>query len=110
MKPQAFLVLALGLSVVMSACSGDDEVPTVDCATADVKPYSQLGDVMGYCTPCHSGANAPEGVRFDTYADAAADAARGAAEIESGEMPQGGGMPESAQQAFIAWALCGKPE
>lgn len=109
MTSHSALFTTLAFALTAAAC-GDAEPPAVDCATADVKPFSQLGEVMGYCTPCHSGSNPPEGVRFDNYTDAAADAARGAAEIADGEMPQGGGMPESAQQAFIHWALCGKPE
>lgn len=95
----------------LGGCSDVGErAPEIDCATADVKPYAELGPVLANCTQCHSGSSAPEGVRYDNYADAAADALRGAAEIADGEMPPGGGMSEADKQAFYAWARCGTPE
>lgn len=105
------LVLATTLGAVLAACAADEpSAPAIDCATADVKPFSELGAVFAHCTGCHSGSDAPEGVRFDNYADAAADALRGASEIADGAMPPGGGLSEDDAQAFLVWARCGTPE
>jgi hypothetical protein len=103
--------LASTCLLALAACgeTGDD-VPTLDCSTADVRPYSELGAVFANCTGCHSGNDAPESVRFDSYADAAANALRGAAEVSEGSMPPGGGMSEADKQALYAWARCGTPE
>lgn len=105
------LVASALACVALAACGATDESAAgFDCATADVRPYSQLGEVFAHCTPCHKGNGAPQSVRFDSYADASANAGRGAAEIAAGRMPQGGGMPDSAKDLFTAWAKCGTPE
>ena len=49
----------LGLAVAatcvggLASCGGGDEVLTVDCATATVKPYAEL-TIIAKCTNCHA--------------------------------------------------------
>jgi hypothetical protein len=56
-----------------------------------VKPYSELVDVMVYCTDCHGDRRAESGIRFNSYDEAVRGADRGAQAIADGSMPPGGG-------------------
>jgi mono/diheme cytochrome c family protein len=109
-RPLLVTLLPLAMSLAGLVGCGGGEVPTVDCATADVKAYSELGDVLAYCTDCHGDRRAEGGIRFDSYDEAVRGADRGAQSIADGSMPPEQNMPEDAQQAFYAWAQCGTPE
>lgn len=92
---------------VLSGCAAEEPV---DCATADIKGYSELTEAMSYCTECHGDRRADSGYRYDTYELAVQGARRGAAEIENGSMPEDADMPEALQLDFRVWATCGTPE
>ncbi len=109
-RPLRVRLFPLAMSLAGLVGCGGGEVPTVDCATADVKPYSELVDVMVYCTDCHGDRRAESGIRFNSYGEAVRGADRGAQAIADGSMPPGEDMPDDAQQAFFAWAQCGTPE
>lgn len=102
--------LALVLSVFVVSCSGGPAVASVDCATATVPTYAELGNALAYCTSCHGASRHDEGVRYDTYALAKQNAARGADEIASGAMPEGTDMPDELAQQLVTWAACETPE
>lgn len=109
MRFRTYAAIRAASILALTGCSSAD-VPTIDCATATVTPYSQLGSVMANCTGCHSGANAPHGHRYDTYADAKKNAEEGQQEIANGSMPPEGTMSDADKEAFYAWAQCGTPE
>lgn len=101
------LVRASALLLLLAGCNG--EVPTIDCSTADVKSYSELGEVVSYCTDCHGESRRDAGISLATYDDAVAAADESQAVIASGSMPPGG-MPAELEDEFFAWAQCGTPE
>ncbi len=98
-------------SIVVALASGcSSGASTVDCATADVKPFSELSSSFIYCTSCHGEGRADSGVRYDTY-DAAVRHAQAAEDtIADGSMPPGGDMPDAEAEAVYAWVQCGMPE
>ncbi|MBL8743901.1 MAG: hypothetical protein JNK04_22485 [Myxococcales bacterium] len=95
------------LTLLLTACNSD--APTIDCATADVKGYSELTEVMSYCTDCHGESRRDAGISLATYDDAVAAADQSQDVIANGSMPPGG-MPAELEDQFFAWAQCGTPE
>lgn len=69
--------------------------------------------LLAYCSACHAAGSpnrfgAPEGVSFDTEADALAWAPRiRARTVELGDMPVGGGVTEEDLLDIEAWLDCG---
>lgn len=102
-------LLVLVPALALLACGGGD-VPTIDCASVEVKGYSELGDSLGYCTDCHGSGRAAAGIDLSTYEGAVSGAEASQAAIADGSMPPEGMMPDDLQQAFYAWAQCGTPE
>lgn len=100
-----------GAGVVPSTlgCTGA-EVETIDCATTEVKAYSQIGDALAYCTSCHGAGNGRGGVSLGNYDDAVSVADESMQTIADGSMPPGGSMPDAARLELFAWAQCGTPE
>jgi mono/diheme cytochrome c family protein len=62
------------------------------------------------CVVCHTGSNAPKGVRLDTYAQASTNAAKALAAMQGGTMPPGNPLPASSVQLFADWIAGGKPQ
>lgn len=106
------------LPALLCGCqpAGPDEVPpTVDCDEADIQAYEDL-PIWTSCTECHAsdltGAwrkGAPEGVDFDSYDAAVAEAEDAAIEVYIGNMPFTGDVTEEEKEQLYAWALCGTP-
>lgn len=84
------------------------EVPTIDCATADVKGFAELGETTSYCIDCHGNGRRDAGISFATYDDAVAAADESQGVIASGSMPPGG-MPTELEDELFTWAQCGTP-
>ena len=64
-----------------------------------------------YCVSCHSTRGATAGVALDTYENAAANAERGNALMQSGEMPPSGPAPSAEEkQLFETWVNTGLTE
>lgn len=100
---------ALVLVIVsLTGCSSGAE--TVDCATATVKPFSELQSELAHCTNCHGANRADAGYRYDNYDDASRAASAAADEIGSGSMPPDEDLTDDEVTAITAWALCGTPE
>lgn len=99
----------LGCVILAASACTTGEVPTIDCSTATVKSYSEL-ESLAYCVECHGANRADSGVRYDTYEDAVAHAAKGEQTIADGSMPEGGDMPDAMVQEFSTWVQCGQPE
>ena len=98
------------LSVLLSAvgCAGGDP-PEIDCDTATVKGYSELGEAFAYCTRCHGATRADEGIALHTYELAVEHASRSERSIANGSMPPDETMPEALETDFYTWAQCGTP-
>jgi uncharacterized membrane protein len=107
--------------VAATRCAGAPEEETaaisVDCSAVTVPKYSEL-TIWPLCISCHSSTltgsarkNAPANINFDTYAAAQAQAARAAAEVKAGTMPErGSSQPTDDEKAALyAWAACGTP-
>ncbi|MCB9749070.1 MAG: hypothetical protein H6713_03585 [Myxococcales bacterium] len=121
LRSRSHLIIAAALALVGLAGLACDEdhggdYPEVDCSTADVKSFAEM-TVWGSCTSCHSSAlsgssrqSAPEGVDFDSFEAAMAQADHAAAEVAEDEMPPGGGLSEDAKNELYAWARCGTPQ
>jgi uncharacterized membrane protein len=104
-------------------CSGEPELPKVDCATvATVPTYSQVS-IFQVCNQCHSTAktgadrhDADTDVNFDTYAAAKSSAEDAAAEVNGGDMPPKDpgielrAITDDEKTALYQWALCGTPQ
>lgn len=95
--------------MLMVACA-DTTVPEIDCEAAEVKGYSELGEVMSYCTSCHGATRADEGIAFHTYELAKQNGARSEEAIADGSMPEDQDMPQDLQMDFFTWVQCGMPE
>lgn len=93
----------------LTACDGS-QLPAIDCSTAEVKGYSEIGDAVAYCTGCHGGSNPRAGISLATYDDAATYADEIAEVVSNGEMPPDGNMPQAQQLELVTWAQCGTPE
>ncbi|MDC0674658.1 hypothetical protein [Nannocystis radixulma] len=114
-------LLAVALTPLL-ACGGDEgneDAPEIDCAATPAPKYSEMSAVWAKCTTCHSStlgagsrANAPEGIDFNTYADAKAEAALAMHEVYEGAMPPAGlpALTEDEEQQLYRWASCGTPE
>ena len=104
------LLLAFWSIVVASSFGCSSAATEIDCATADVKPFSELSSSFIYCTSCHGQNKADSGVRYDTYEAAVRHAQAAEDTIADGSMPPGGDMPEAEAEAIYAWVQCGTPE
>lgn len=103
--------LAFALAAAFGASTGcNGGADAVDCATATVKPFSELKSEFSQCTSCHGGRRADSGYRYDNYDDAAQGASAAADAIGSGSMPPDEDLSDAAANAINAWALCGTPE
>ncbi len=94
----------------VEGCDPGESVPTIDCSTAAVPRYSELGEALSYCTRCHGAGRGDAGVALATYDDAVSVADESVDAIADGSMPPRGAMPEAQRQAFYTWAQCGAPE
>lgn len=101
------LVVAL---VPALGCTTSSVSTDVDCTTATVPTYAELGSSLAYCTSCHGASRAEKGIRYDTYDAAVSGAQQGADTISDGSMPEDSDMPDAEATAFITWAECGTPE
>ncbi len=115
------LSLALLLSApLLPACdSGDDEGgPNVDCSTVTVPKFAEV-TAFAKCTACHSStltgtarSAAPEGINYDTYAAARANAPTAMSEVYEGAMPLPGSPPltDAEKDQIYNWASCDTPQ
>ena len=62
------------------------------------------------CGSCHSGTKAAAGLRFDTFATASTNAARGLAAVEAGRMPKAGPLPAASVQVLRDWISGGRKQ
>jgi len=118
LKTLFFPVFALALS--MSGCSSDSEEElypgTTDCDTTNVTYYQSLAPVFeANCNTCHSGTNASNNIRTDSYASVKTNISRirGAVNHESGfaSMPQDGAkLKECDLTKLDIWIRQGMPE
>jgi hypothetical protein len=97
----------LAVALLIAGCNNG--APSIDCATSDVKGFSELTAVTSYCTDCHGTGRRDAGISLATYDDAVAAADRSQDVIASGSMPPGG-MPAELEDEFFVWAQCGTPE
>jgi hypothetical protein len=104
----AHRLLAFGALVSAVGCAGGDP-PEIDCDTATVKGYAELGEAFSYCTQCHGATRADEGIALHTYELAVEHASRSERSIANGSMPPDETMPESLETDFYTWAQCGTP-
>ncbi len=104
-----FLLLASG-------CMGGSP-PVIDCSTATVPTYDQVG-AFTLCSACHNsrftGAarqGAPRGINYDTYEAAAPRTKLTQGVIADGSMPPGNAFALTAAQEeqVYTWYQCGKP-
>jgi uncharacterized membrane protein len=115
------LSLALLLSApLLPACDGggdEEEGPNVDCATATVPKYSEMS-AWGKCITCHNSnltgtarQAAPEGINYDTYEGARANAQTAMSEVFEGAMPLAGSptLSEAEKTQIYNWASCDTP-
>ena len=115
------LPLALLLCTLLPACDegGDEEEgPNVECATATVPKFSEMGAAWSKCTACHSATltgaarqAAPVGINFDNFADARTHAQKAMSEVYEGEMPLPGQpeLTEGEKTQIYNWASCDTP-
>jgi uncharacterized membrane protein len=123
------LISFTGLMVAASTGCGDSSSdglgggsatgPEVDCASVEVKGYSEL-TIWSTCTECHAttlvGSQArqaaPEGSDYDTYEAARATAEEAQDQVFKGLMPPSGfaAPTEQEKQDLYAWVQCGQPE
>ncbi len=94
---------------IASIAGCDAGAPVIDCATSDVKGFSELTEVMSYCTDCHGDGRRDAGISFASYDEAVAAADQSQDSIASGSMPPGG-MPAELEDEFFIWTQCGTPE
>ena len=96
---------AVAVAVLAVAIEPDDESAG---ASRDAVTFAQVQPVVQErCAPCHSGADAPDGVRFETreqIESRADDMAEQAAQLRT--MPPGNstGMTEAERDLLAAWA------
>lgn len=119
MKPW-HLTLALLAALSVPACESEgenEEGPNVDCSTATVKKFSEI-TAWGKCTACHNSALADsarmpgtEGINFDDYASAKANAQKAMDEVYEGGMPLPGSpaLSEDEKTQIYNWASCDTP-
>jgi len=62
------------------------------------------------CVVCHTGANAPKGIRLSSYATASTNASAALTAMQGGAMPPGNPLPASSVQLFADWIAGGKPQ
>ncbi len=105
------------LAPLLPACEDGDSVD-IDCATATVPKFADM-TAWGKCTTCHSSTltgsarrAAPEGVNYDNYADAKANADDAKHEVEEGDMPLAGNpqLTEEEKTQIYTWASCETPQ
>lgn len=115
-NPILTLLSAVAVPLLLIGCGED--VPAIDCDTTDVPAYAEVS-IWPSCTNCHAstltGADrmgAPEGVDYDTYEAAVANADAAVEEVAEGKMPypDGSGVSEEEKQSLYAWVECGTPE
>lgn len=63
-----------------------------------------------HCKACHTGKSAAMGLRFDTYAASAANAASGLAAVQASRMPKAGPLTVAEVQLFADWITGGKKQ
>jgi hypothetical protein len=116
---RTFVVVALAMLAVSSACSADPEVKTLGDPTASVCPtestltWANFGQlfVERNCARCHD----QEKPRLVTQADVQANlalvdrAAAAGPEAVNTYMPEDEGVPESERRALGEWLACGAP-
>jgi len=113
------LVLLLA-APLLPACDGGEETdgPNIDCATATVPKFAEM-TAWGKCTNCHSSSltgaarnAAPEGINYDNFADARANAQTAMHEVYEGEMPLAGSpdLTEAEKTQIYTWASCDTPQ
>jgi uncharacterized membrane protein len=96
---------AVAVAVLAIAIEPDDKSAA---ATRDAVTFAQIQPVVQErCAPCHSGADAPDGVRFETreqIESRADDMAEQAAQLQT--MPPGNstGMTQAERDLLAAWA------
>jgi uncharacterized membrane protein len=96
---------AVAVAVLAIAIEPDDESAG---ASRDAVTFAQVQPVVQKrCAPCHSGASAPDGVRFETreqIESRAEDMAEQAAQLQT--MPPGNstGMTQAERDLLAAWA------
>ena len=107
------MVMITVLILIMQACGGGDELPTVDCT--DPPSFAEVS-AFSACTICHAStlqgtnrAGAPSGVDYDTYESAVSGADRAVVRVYAGTMPPVGSLAEKDKGDLYVWALCGTP-
>lgn len=114
--------------LLLVACNPEKHPPDAQADTGDGWPVACSDEeralpvtwrltaqpfLLTYCSACHAAGSpnrfgAPEGVTFDTEAEAIAWAPRiRARTVELGDMPVGGGVIEEDLRAIEAWLDCG---
>jgi uncharacterized membrane protein len=104
---RAWWILVTGtvaVAVLAIAIEPDDESAG---ASRDPVTFAQVQPVVQQrCAPCHSGASAPDGVRFETRAQIESRAEDMAEQAQLGTMPPGNstGMTQAERDLLAAWA------
>jgi mono/diheme cytochrome c family protein len=78
---------------------------TTPTYAAQIKPLLDTS-----CAVCHTGANAPKGIRLGSYTTASANAPAALAAMQAGTMPPGNPLPAASVQLFADWIAGGRPQ
>jgi uncharacterized membrane protein len=118
MRSSLFVGLALGVSLNLTACGGDElgDATGSTCPTDSALTYENFGQafMQAHCLACHA-ARGPESPKFDTIEQIrakAGDIDKAAASGPKGTntfMPESGSVDTAERQKLGEWLACGAP-